>query len=82
MMHKLGHSLYFGRADDKPLTNEEFRSRRGEVYAGSANDPTREVVNTNETWSIMAVEDPPKYETEPMNGRYFAFSIEEAGSVQ
>jgi hypothetical protein len=40
------------------------------------------MVDTNVSWSVMAVERVEKYETEPMNGRYFAFSVEEGGSVQ
>jgi len=82
MMHKLGHNLYFGRADDKSLTNEEFRSRRGEVYTGSENDTTLEEINDERTWPIMSIEDNDKYVTKPMEGRYFAFSVEEAGSAQ
>jgi hypothetical protein len=82
MMHELGHSLYFGRADDKPLTNEEFRSRRGEVYTGSGNDPTIENLNGKQRWPVMSRENPPKYDTKPMEGRYFAFSVEETGSMK
>ena len=82
MMHELGHSLYFGRADDKSLTNEEFRSRRGEVYTGLGNDTTVEDLNNKQRWPIMSKEDPPKYDTKPMEGHYFAFSVEETGSMK
>jgi hypothetical protein len=30
----------------------------------------------------MSKEDPPKYDTKPMEGRYFAYSVEETGSMK
>ena len=86
LMHEFGHTYSIGRADDENQDLESFNpktlSRRGEIYSGSENDPTLERLNNELPWPIMSFENNDKYETQPMEGRYFAFSVEEAGSVQ
>ena len=86
LMHEFGHNYSIGRADDENQDpnsyNPKTLSRRGEIYSGSENDSTLERLNNELPWPIMSFENNDKYEIQPMEGRYFAFSVEEAGSVQ
>jgi hypothetical protein len=85
MMHGFSHIYSIGWADDG---NQNLQAtipkpfRRGEVYTGSRNDTTVEDLNNKRRWPVMSLENNVKYETKPMEGRYFAFGVEEAGSAQ
>ena len=85
-MHEFGHTYWIGRADDENQDpnsyNPKTLSRRGEIYTGSENDTTLEELHLQDDWSVMSFEQSDKYETEPMEGQYFAFSIEESGSIK
>ena len=84
-MHGFSHIYSIGWADNgrQDLQATILKpSRRGEVYTGPENDTTLEEVNNKRTWPIMSIKDNDKYVTKSMEGRYFAFSVEEAGSAQ
>ena len=84
-MHGFSHIYSIGWADDG---NQNLQAtipeppRRGEVYTGYENDTTVEDLNNRQRWPIMSFENNVRYGIEPMEGRYFAFSVEEAGSAQ
>ena len=87
-MHEAGHAMNIGRADDRfNLGNHNTYKRNGEVYSGELisddgiKDRTPEEVRGLDDWSIMAGGF-ANADTSPMEGHYFAFSIEELSTVK
>jgi hypothetical protein len=85
-IHEIGHSFRFGRADDR--YNPKTLLRNGEIYSGrdsdlnpTLSDRTPETVGGTQTWSIMSSGYRRTLAIEPMNGRFFVFSIEEASTA-
>ncbi|CCQ33063.1 conserved hypothethical protein containg van Willebrand factor type A domain (COG2304) [Halorhabdus tiamatea SARL4B] len=80
LIHEIGHSFNLGAADDDFL-NHPFRA--GEVYSGSSDDPTIEEIDKRQTeyWSVMRSGWGPDLLHHPMNGKYYAFSIEELTTI-
>jgi hypothetical protein len=75
-VHEIGHSFNMGEADDDCSENP---MRNGEIYSGLPADSTLEKlepVGTDE-WSIMTSGWEPGTITDPMNGNYYVYSIEE-----
>jgi hypothetical protein len=77
-IHEIGHSLETGEADDDLTKNP---GRLGEVYSGRPKDQTNEEVNEFTRWSLMASGWNDQLLMKPMHGTYFAFSIEEASTI-
>jgi len=84
IMHEIGHVMGAGRKDDGALLNPF-----AEVYSGSDSsprDPTKEYVGTSPyddpRWSIMSSSWVDEATGPPMDGRYFAFSIEELLTIE
>ena len=81
-LHEIGHAFDLGTADDKVKLETAYRFF--EIYSGSTGkivDTTPEQINNEITWSIMAKLD-ADFAIKPMDGRYFAISIEEASTIK
>ncbi|MFC5368592.1 hypothetical protein [Salinirubrum litoreum] len=82
-IHEIGHSFGVGRADDRYRPRTVFRN--GEIYSGSispnSRDWTPENLDGTATWSIMSSGYNEDLANTPMNGRFFAFSIEETSTA-
>ena len=85
-IHEIGHSFQFGRADDR--YNPKTLFRNGEIYSGREDDlnpilsdRTPESVVNTQIWSVMSSGYTRRLAIEPMDGRFFAFSVEEASTA-
>jgi len=81
-MHEIGHSLNIGRADDEVRVGTLFNNF--EIYSGSVKDDTPERLRPQSTiqrWNIMA-RTSDRLSVQPMNGEYFAFSLEELSTMR
>ncbi|WP_459190661.1 hypothetical protein [Halosimplex sp. J119] len=84
MMHEIGHLLGAGRLDD----GKTIHYWPKEIYSGSVDeqnpDPTMENLSspTMERWSVMSAGYPNDVTKPPMSEEYFAFSIEEALTIE
>lgn len=83
-IHEVGHSLKTGEADDSDDAVAIIRSE-DEIYSGEGEDPTPENATISGQdrirWSIMTSGWNPPIVGQPMNGRYFVYSIEEVVTV-
>lgn len=79
-IHEIAHSFNAGQADD--TLDLSTVSRAGEVYSGSNKDDTKEPINGKDRWSIMSSSYYYHLSEPPMNGKYFAFSIEEVMTME
>jgi len=77
-VHEVGHLFDAGFNDETgPM---------GEVYSGDSSDGTLEFIelpsgSSPRTWSVMASGWQQFYGSNPMNGNYVAFSVEELFTV-
>lgn len=79
-MHEIAHSYCIGFADDEVKDQGECRMN-AEVYSGSVDDPTNESIGGRNKRSLMSTSFEQQF-GEPMNGRYFIFSIEELLTIR
>jgi hypothetical protein len=85
-IHELGHSFAAGEGDDRSLSEDPVRKFYidGEVYSGTSADNTPERLQPGGSiqWSLMASGWERDLTNYPMHGRYFAYSIEEASTME
>ena len=81
IMHEIGHSFNLGRADDATSSlHPSDILRNFERYSGMEGDDTQEFIRGDDTWSIMSGGSETQAMS-PMDGKYFAFSLEELFTV-
>lgn len=76
-IHEIAHSLQIGEADDSCL--KRF-GKAGEIYSGETGnitDSTSEGIRGKTRWSVMGSGWRDPMDMPPMDGNYYAFSIEE-----
>jgi hypothetical protein len=85
-LHEIGHTLHIGEADDDCGNREIPNPILNEVYSGSNDDCTYERQSYNQghtdRWSIMRSGYGPQLTLDPVNGSYFAYSIEELLTIE
>ena len=82
MIHETGHLLGAGRNDDGSIAGVVPE----EIYSGGSGDSTPEEIGysgpESDEWSIMSSGFNDPIDSQPMNGNYVAFSIEEVLTVE
>ena len=80
-LHEIAHPLGGGRADD-----EELFQYTQEVYSGSGGDKTPKAVGYSglgsDRWSVLGAGWNDAVNSNPMDGRYVVFSIEELSTIE
>jgi len=89
LAHELGHAVDLGELDDRDFKRD---NKEDEIYSGQPDptgtkeDETPESVLLNgsreKRWSLMASGKTGAIYSAPMNGSYYAISIEELLSIQ
>lgn len=82
-LHEIGHAFHAGKADDRfELTQPREVFNNNEVYSGSAEDYTPEEINGVQRWSLMRRGWDNRFFIDPLGGKYYVLSVEEATTLK